>query len=167
MVGHKKKTNGKTYGVSYLRLYVDDINNMFNAGIDVSSNKMSEGKMCERLQLLYPGRFSIPGETEIKQYIGTLSQQGKKKTDNPNKSNRGRKAGNTTVSWHPTLKEILDTNPTAKPKQIIEEFLKAFQTEAPNDLPMKDGSVDIDKIKSTISRFKTKIRKDAMKSVLE
>ena len=38
---------------------------------------MSAGKMREMLMRDYPSRFSIPGETEIKSWIG--AQQSKKK----------------------------------------------------------------------------------------
>ena len=71
----KRQGYGNTYGISYLHLYEDDLKTMFQVGVINNSNKFSAGKMRENLLDFYPDRFSIPGETEIKQFIGKLSQQ--------------------------------------------------------------------------------------------
>ena len=62
----KCRGHGKSYGVSYIEQYEEDLNKMFEAGIQNSSSKMSAGKMRDNLMNIYPGRFSIPGETQIK-----------------------------------------------------------------------------------------------------
>ena len=75
----KRQGYGNTYGISYLHLYEDDLKTMFQVGVINNSNKFSAGKMRENLLDIYPDRVSIPGEIEIKQFIGKLSQQYKKK----------------------------------------------------------------------------------------
>ena len=75
----KRRGHCNTYGISYLHLYEDDLKTMFQAGVINNSNKMSAGKMRENLLDIYPDRFSIPGEIEIKPFTGKLSQQYKNK----------------------------------------------------------------------------------------
>ena len=48
---------------------------MFQAGDINSSSKMSASKMREVLVSTYPNRSLLPGETEIRQLIGKLSQK--------------------------------------------------------------------------------------------
>ena len=69
---------------------------MFVLGIKNNSKKINAGKMRDNLINLYPGRFSIPGETQMKQFIGKLSQhkKNKQKKKSLTKSTRGMKAGN-------------------------------------------------------------------------
>ena len=45
---------------------MDDIKEMFKQGEKESSNKMTASKMREQLFQMYPNRFSISGEIEIK-----------------------------------------------------------------------------------------------------
>ena len=166
----KRQGHGNTYGISYLHLYEDDLKTMFQAGVINNSNKMSAGKMRENLLDMYPDRFSIPGETEIKQFIGKLSQQYKKKGGNDAsstaKSTRGRKAGNITVSWYGTLREIVNREPNEKPEEIFRILMATFDDNLPDDLPMDNDTPDKKNIKSTISRFKTELKKSAKRSIL-
>ena len=57
---------------------------------------MRAGKMRENLMTTYLDRFSIPGETQIKQFINKISESQKQSAVNPGKpkSNRGRKPDN-------------------------------------------------------------------------
>ena len=89
---------------------------------------MNAGKIRDNLINLYPGRFSIPGETQIKQFIGKLSQKvkSKHKRKNPTKSTRGRKAGNLKTSWHPHLSQIIQNDPKEKPEAIYHNFINTF-----------------------------------------
>ena len=166
----KRKGQGKSYGVSYINQYTEDLNKMFEAGIRNSSTKMSAGKMRDNLLKLYPGRFSIPGETQIKQYIGKLSQQQKSKANNKNstkKSNRGREAGTAKKSWHSLLTEIIDVNPKEKPEVIYNCFIETFENNLPDDLPRtSDDKPDKIKIKSTIARFKNNMKKSKKRSII-
>ena len=45
---------------------------MFQTDVDNSSDKMSIGKMREKLLYIYTEQFSIHGEMEIGQFIGKL-----------------------------------------------------------------------------------------------
>ena len=67
-----KSSSGKLYGASYLHKYKDDIKKFFDEGKADSSNKMNPAMMEEKLRIMYPNKFSLPRETEIKQAIGTL-----------------------------------------------------------------------------------------------
>ena len=73
----KRKIRDHTYGHSYLHLYENKLIQMYQEGVRNNSAKMSAGKRREKLLSMYPNRFSIPGETEIKQFIGKLTQTNK------------------------------------------------------------------------------------------
>ena len=53
----KRKGRGKSYGVSYINQYEDDLRKMFEVGIKNSSNKMNAGKMRDNLINLYTDQF--------------------------------------------------------------------------------------------------------------
>ncbi len=166
----KRKGHGKSYGVSYISQYEDDLKRMFEVGIENSSNKMNAAKMRDNLITLYPGRFSIPGETQIRQFIGKLSQQQKDKNKQKNKkgSGRGRKAGGVKSSWHLCLTQIVQDNPKEKPEVIYNNFMKMFDDKLPDDLPLtSENEPDKEKIKSTIARFKTNIKKQEKRNIIE
>ena len=69
----RRRARGTTYGESYISLYEKELKEMFQMGVEYSYNKMSAGKMREQLQASHPDSFSIPGETEIKQFINKMS----------------------------------------------------------------------------------------------
>ena len=80
----------------------------------------------------------------------SLSHWKQTQSADPNKptSNRGRKAGNTKVTWHSKLKEILEWNWTEKPRHIYDEFIDSYDEKFPHDLhTKKDGDPDDTKIK--------------------
>ena len=54
-LGHRKM-----YGETYINIYKDGIEEMFQSGEAISSKKMNASKMCEHLMLRYPDRFSLP-----------------------------------------------------------------------------------------------------------
>ena len=140
---------------------------MYQEGVRNSSAKMSAGKMRENLLSMYPDRFSIPGETEIKQFIGKLTQTNKKYDPLKQKSTRGRKAGNAKKSWYASLQDLIDKDPSEKPEFIYRLLIENFGDTLPDDLPMtEDNEPDKKKIKSTIARFKVNIKKNAMRSII-
>ena len=49
-----------------------NIKRMFDQGARVSSDKMSLCAMLEEFQSLYPGRYTLPGENEIRAEITKL-----------------------------------------------------------------------------------------------
>ena len=163
----KRNSHGSTYGVSYLYLYESDLMDMYQKGVRNDSSKMSAGKMRENLLNMYAGKFSIPGETEIKQFIGKVTQANKAKDPLKEKSTRGRKAGNAKKSWYSSLDELIHENPSEKPENIFRLLIDKLGNNLPDDLPITaDNEPDKKKIKSTIARFKTKLKKDAKRSIV-
>ena len=60
---------------SYLHLYENDLIQMYQEDVRNSSSKICEGKNRENLLGMYPLQFSMLGETEIKQFIGKLTNE--------------------------------------------------------------------------------------------
>ena len=131
----RRKARGNIYGDSYVSLYETELTEMFLMGVQYSYNKMSAGKMRENLMATYPDQFSIPGETQIKQFINKMSESQKRSAANPGKpkSNRGRKPGNVRTTWHVRLKAILERNLKEKPRNIYEEFIMSYGGLYPKD----------------------------------
>lgn len=73
----RRPARGQTYGATYIDKYRDDIKSMFERGEAVSTDKMSPALMLEKLQDKYKGRYSLPGENEIRTEIATLFQGSK------------------------------------------------------------------------------------------
>ena len=137
---------------------------------------MNAGQMREALKVKYPLRFFIPGETEIKIYIGA---QFKKEKYHQNKSNnteggRGRPSGRGNKRDHQEYDSYILTlvgeNITRKPAVIYDKFVRMFTTDMlrmPEDTPkISDGSVDKKKVKSKISSEKTKFKNNVKRRVL-
>ena len=166
----RRKARGNIYGDSYISLYESELTEMFQMGVQYSYNKMSAGRMRENLRSTYPDRFSIPGETQIKQFINKMSESQKRSAANPGKlkSNRGRKPGNVKTTWHVRLRDILERNLKEKPRNIYEEFITSYGGRYPKDLPMKDKTNEPDdtKIKQALQRFKRNIESKVRKEVL-
>ena len=165
----KRKAHGRTYGVSYVHAYEGDLTEMYQKGMRNSSSKMSAGKMRENLLSMYPGRFSIPGETKIKQFIGKLTQTNKANDPLKSKSTQGRKAGNGKRSWYMLLDELIEKkNPSEKPEIIFRLLIENLGDNLPEDLPKTtENAPDKKKMKSTIaSRFKNRLKKDAKRSII-
>ena len=87
---------------------MDNLLIIFQSGNKNKFDKMSAAKMREHLQIKYPARFSIPGETEIKTFIGAQHQKSKYKKINFGGRTRGRSpAGAKNNSWEMMLQEIV------------------------------------------------------------
>ena len=86
----RRKGYGQLYGETYMDQYKDELLKMFNDGCSKSGNKMNPGKMRENLINMFPHKFSIPSELEIKKFIGAQSQKQKykHKTNNPSEPKR-------------------------------------------------------------------------------
>ena len=166
----RRGRRGAIYGESYISLYEKELAEMFQMGVEYSYNKMSAGKMREHLQTSHPESFSIPGETEIKQFINKLSEQMKRNQSvDPRKpkSTRGRKPGNTKVTWHAKLKNILEQNYKEKPRVIYNIFINSYDGKFPHDLPTKEnGDPDDTKIKQALQRIRRNIESKVQKNVL-
>ena len=171
----RRKGHGKMYGTKYVKMYQKDLEAMFEEGNKDASKKMNPGKMREHLIRKYPNNFSIPGETEIKQFIGSQLQkakyhQKKQQTESNSGERRGRKPGPKQV-WKTLLEPFVIARHTIKNAVLFEEFIKSLGPieQWPNDLPRDvDNNEDADKKKVTaaIGNIKQKLKKDLKRSLL-
>ncbi len=161
---------GTVFGESYISLYEKELTEMFQIGVEYSYTKMSAGKMREHLQATHPECFSVPGETEIKEFINKMSETLKRTQSAEQgklKSTRGRKPGNTKVTWHTKLKQILERKIKENPRNIYDELIQSYDGKFPSDLPMKkNGDPHDTKIKQALQRFKKNIELKVKKNVL-
>ena len=65
----RRPSHGEQYGVTYIGRYAAEIMEMFQRGVAESTNKMSPAAMLEMLERRFPGRYSLPGENEIRVLI--------------------------------------------------------------------------------------------------
>lgn len=166
----RRQGHGKLYGKTYTELYMNDIKDMFERGEKESSNKMNASKMREQLVQMYPNRFSLPGEIEIKKCISAMAQK-KKSTKGSNTKTRGTDNGS---QWKNILEQLVRQRWKESPKVIYEAFKALIGNDPskwPIDIPTiseEDGTLTIDmkKMKSVISYVKSKIKKEGKRSLL-
>ena len=167
-----RKGYGQLYGETYMEPYKDELLKMFEHGNKDSAKKMNPGKMREQLMIMFPHKFSIPSETEIKKFINSESQKLKYKSKKKNSSEqRGRKPkGSIEQMWISSLKPIVENHISESPEAIYKRFLSSFlddEKNHPPDLPKTgDGGFNKKKIKTTIYQIKTKMKKQAKKSLV-
>ena len=89
---------------------------------------MNPGKMREQLMIMFPHKFLIPSETEIKKFINSESQKLKYKSKKKNSSEqRGRKPkGSIEQMWIRALKPILENHISESPEAIYKCFYHLF-----------------------------------------
>ena len=153
--------SGKLYGKKYIHKYKADIQQFFNEGKKNSSKKMNPAIMLQRLKINYPNKFSLPGETEIKQEIGALFKKSKNESieeDDGSESQEPRDR----ESWKKDLNEIVKNNKTGKPEYLYKIFIERMESES----IIYDAMPNKKEMKTKISTFKTKFKNKAMKSIL-
>jgi hypothetical protein len=164
---------GRQYGATYIKKYKGEIEQLFNAGAANSSVKMNPTMMLDNLRQKYPGRFSLPGENEIRTPIGTLFSRGKKQRaaapqeedggggdgeqdgeldgdGAPGPRKRGRKS-RLPAEVVDLLAELLEEDEDTKPVAA----LAAFKERLPNLI------VADDKVKAKFSSMKSKLTSKA------
>ena len=168
----RRKGYGQLYGETYMDEFKDELLRMFREGTINDGNKMNPGKMRETLMNMFPHKFSIPSELEIKKFITSEAQKQKKKgkrNENP-AERRGRKSGGNTGIWTTLLNPLIEENANAKPEEIYELFIKQISVDdqsRPPDLPMNEnGDIDKKKIKSKINQERAKIKKRARRDLI-
>ena len=62
---------------------------------------------------------------------------------------------------------MITADPTEKLETIYKNLIDSINGSLPEDLPMNDNKPDKDKIKSNIVRFKTKIKNDAKRTIVD
>ena len=160
----RRKGYGQLYGETYMNEYKEHLLNMFNDGCSKSANKMNPGKMREVLTNMFPHKFSIPSELEIKKFISSESQKKKitSKTTKKTSETRGRKPKGTALVWTTLLQPFIERNVDSKPEDIYKLFLEEISINnqsLPPDLPMDEiGEMDKKRIKSRINQERAKIR---------
>ena len=160
----RRKGYGQLYGETYMSEYKEHLRNMFNEGCTNSANKMNPGKMRETLMNMFPHKFSIPSELEIKKFITSESQKKKYSTKTTKKTSetRGRKPKGTELVWTTLLQPFVKRNVDSKPEDIYKLFIEEISVNKqslPPDLPMNEiGDIDKKKIKSRINQERAKMR---------
>ena len=153
--GWARRDGRGAYGATYLDEYRPLIEQYYLVGKRNSSQKMSPSIMREKLQALYPNRFSLPGETEIRSMISALIQNEKKK---PSTKTREAAVPDYVAQIISDLLTPPNGNPDAKPAQLYDEIWNIVENKfgsIPSDFPEKD------KIKSKISSMKSAAKKKA------
>jgi len=149
----RRPPTGKMYGAKYISMYMTDIVNMFQAGVDDQSNKKGPSAMLEELRRRYPGRYSLPSESEITSAISSLLQ--KQKRGAPLQStSRG-----ILRAFADDICRLLDQDPSLKPAEGLRRLKLMYTNDAgelPSDFPA-DG-----KVKSKISATKSARKKAGM-----
>ena len=167
----RRPAHGESYGDSYIKHYKDDLYKYYTAGELDSNKKMSAGKMREMLMRDYPSRFSIPGETEIKSWIGAQQTKKKyKKKGTRDGGGRGRPSSDYQKSdWEKVIETVVELEPSAKPEDLYKSFLAMHNDENmfPTDVPRDDtNNIDKKKIKQKINQYKSKLKKNAKMAIL-
>ena len=169
----RRKGHGKLYGSNYIDKYKSELKNLFEEGKRDSSKKMNPGKMRERLLQKFPNHFSIPGDTEIKQFIGAQFQNDKyhRKNKTGTKSDgRGRKPGPKSV-WVALLEPFVEARQTMKNSLLYNEFMNFLgdKNSWPHDLPrdVEDNTkADKKKVTSAIGNIKQRLKNQMKKALL-
>eukprot|EP00049_Salpingoeca_infusionum_P016223 m.329378 g.329378 ORF g.329378 m.329378 type:complete len:600 (+) comp16036_c0_seq29:1865-3664(+) len=79
----RRPKTGETYGAKYMEAYRQDVEALFQIGVNDTSNKISPSAMLEALREKYPGRYSLPGESDITSVISSLLQKQKRVSSRP------------------------------------------------------------------------------------
>ena len=157
------------YGETYIRKYRSTLEKFFEQGEVDTSRKMNAAMMREELKKEYPNVYSLPGETEIKKFIGALSQSSKKKKKKANNSveNTNDDDTNTTLTttskdfWKKQLYYIVKANMSFKPDSIYNMFVGEMKKyTSVESLPEKS------EVKKNISSLKTKLKKHLKRSIV-
>ena len=128
---NKHKVGG-LYGRKYILNYKNEIECFCDKGKKNSGDKMNPAQMREALQSMYPNKFRIPSETEIKQEISKLFQGSKKGDDNDDADeinsdddDMGPKTNdiNEYKSWEAILEQLVRDNYNLKPEEIWRKHL--------------------------------------------
>ena len=139
---------GKQYGVTYIELYRNEVKELFFRGMSESSNKLSAAMMRDELKRLHPGRYSIPGENEIRTEISKLFAA-TKRTPTDGQITTGRR-GRRTALVEPYKSQL---------EALFHEQFSTASERSNGDLgaALKDGSL---KPKAMLQAFKARYSSD-------
>jgi len=115
----RRPAYGHCYGKKYIENFVEQIDDMFMKGINDKRQKMGPALMREGLCKMYPERYDIPSETEIRQRISTLFTKYKKTGSIVSR----RKPTHISEPYQSTIVHILESHTyNIKPKEALELF---------------------------------------------
>ena len=154
------------YGKTYIEEYKEKLGEFFQQGNKGSSQKMNAAMMREELKKQFPDKFSIPGETEIKQYISLLfakSKSSRNDADLDTELNVSIVDDDSVerVNWVKLLKTIVEVNPTDKPEIIYQNLLFSIEESQRDQLPPKGV------VKKRIASFKSTICRRLLRSIVQ
>ena len=140
----RRPPHGKQYGVTYIEIYREAIKSLFMAGVNDSSKKMNPAMMRQELIKLNLGRYTVPGENEIRAEVSKLVAQQKAE----------QRAG-TSARARPSNKI-----PEQYSIALVEEFNRAFalgQSQCSGDLDQTLACA-IMKPKAVVAKLKERFR---------
>lgn len=156
----RRQVHGEQYGVKYVDRYEKDVIELFNRGASVSSEKMGPSIMREALKRRYPGRLSIPTESELRTKISQLFSKSKTTRDGlvqeattGTKKKRGRKS-KLSKEQEDFLEGLIASDPCVKAKKGWQTFLAKFPAAAELEKPVKNK---INTLKQAKRRKKTEL----------
>ena len=105
---------------------------MFERGARVSSDKMRPCAMLEELQSIYPRRYTLPGENEIRAEITKLfgrkkaSDEDNAGSDHDESENEAKRGRGSNLSNSMLNKELVEHNPSIKPAKALRNLKAAL-----------------------------------------
>ena len=138
---------GCKYGRKYIEPFKQDVDDMFQAGIENSAARKDPGRMLAELQRRYPGRLDLPSEQEIRERITALTAKQKKGQSAISTVKRG-----IADPFMSTILEIFRKNPTVTPRVAWAQFIEVHPPQNEYTVPYPDQS----KVKNKFSALKAK-----------
>jgi hypothetical protein len=158
----RRAPRGTAYGTNYIANYKGDIKEFFEIGRADSTKQMNSSVMLEELMRRYPGRYTLPGEIDIRREINSLFQSQKKEEAKAKRD--GRYKATTERYAMPSkyvdeIKAQLILDPNVKPAQVLSHLRNQF---ASNGALTEDFPPD-EKIKQKVSSLKTSAKANDLK----
>lgn len=147
---------GSMYGKRYAAEFRAEIEELYLRGERNKAHKLGSGSMVETLRTRHPGRFDLPTENEIRQEIAKIRQRKSNKSTplavevmstERDPSNPTMRPRDTTAYFN----DLLDSDPTIKPKNALVQFRLAFTSDILTD----------QQVKSKFSNVKSQRRNDS------
>ena len=76
----RRPKHGNQYGANHLSEFKKEIEELFDTGRITNEKKLSPQTMLEHIRNKYPHRYTLPGETEIRQEISSLFYETEKES---------------------------------------------------------------------------------------
>lgn len=160
----RRPAAGNTLGATYMHKYVRDVTEMFNAGVEMSSRKMSPAQIRHALQQRYPGVMCLPSHSEIRTRLSVLFLQSKanghgvvpmdQTMNSAQPVRRGRKS-RLPYEVGQFIEAMVKENPGLKPTEGLRQVREKF--------PNLDETATDKRIKSKFNSAKVRLKKVALR----